>query len=182
MRSQVPTKLGSDQAGDGCCALRGLKPWEQAGTGGTPLQPLTARPNMGMVNESEPLVDAPTDFDSTPNGGDMGREITQPRYGLAEGIALWSRGTAYLGRNRKAGVIGPTRSRLQAYRGHLTPYEDDLTENTGRLTDRPTGSGRHEACMSVNWRSCRSSLSVGKPRARRRAAGFKSSQQNRRLI
>ena len=37
LKGQVPTKPGSDQAGDGCYALRGLKPWEQAGTDSTPL-------------------------------------------------------------------------------------------------------------------------------------------------
>lgn len=98
-----------------------------------------------MMNESEPLVESPIDVSLTQNGGDTSEETVQPRSGLAEGIALRSRGTALTGRQGQAGTVGPTGSRLWANRGHLTPYDDDYTENTGRLVGCPTGFGRHEA-------------------------------------
>lgn len=98
-----------------------------------------------MMNESEPLVESPIDVSLTLNGGDTGEETIQPRSDLAEGIASRSRGTASTGRKGQAGIVGPTGSRLRANRGHLTPYDDDYTENTGRLVGCPTGFGRHEA-------------------------------------
>lgn len=180
MKGQVSTKPESDQAGDGCNTLRGLKPWEQAETDGTPLRSLTARLSMGMMNTGEPLVDPPIAFDSTPNGGDMGRETTQPRFGLAEGMALRSRGAVGLGRRGQAGVVGPAGSRLRADRGHLTPYVDDHIGNMRRLMGCPTGPGGYEAWMPISWRSRRSSQSRGKPGTRRRAAGSKPSKRNRR--
>lgn len=97
------------------------------------------------MNESEPLVESPIDIDFTPNGGDMGEETIQPRSDRAKGIASRSRGTASTGRKGQAGIVGPTGSRLWANRGHLTPYDDDYTENTGRLVGCPMGFGRHEA-------------------------------------
>jgi len=100
---------------------------------------------MGTMNASESLVEPPIVGNLPPNGGDMGEETVQPRSYIAVGIVSQTRRHSLIGRPGQAGTVGPTGSRLRANRGHLPPYADDNTENTGRLVGCPKGLGWHEA-------------------------------------
>lgn len=129
------------------------------------------------MNASELLVEPPIESDLPRMVGLWVRDILTKQMIDCEGIALWSRGTAYQVGKGIAEAIGAVGNSLRANREHLTPHDDDHARNTGRLVGHPSGFGWYEAYMPTSWRSRRSSLSQGKPGTWRRATGFKAIEE-----